>query len=355
MVIDDLVRFNDFAIQMFLRDFGPGDLAVALKGTSEELQKRFFSNMTKGVVGMIKERMGELGPVTTDDIKAVHDRMVKAAQQMDPEAATRPAAPLREDYLAIKRALTDKLAQTPFADFTLDGVADVLSELAAVARTEGILGVEELIPLSDCRLLRIGLQLSADGTERALVHSVLKSGVPNLMHEHETKYQMVVEALTAIAHNTHPALVECKLRILYETPPASIRSKKSSGKPADPGKDVSEKLRDASFQQLDLNTLTEVLTNMAWVARQEGIPALDRFAEHVDDPLMAQALRMAVEGEKSDAARAALEAQIPGLLHQHATRYTMLIEGIRLIQTGEKPDGMQKKMRSFYLSGFSKK
>jgi len=33
----------------------------------------------------------------------------------------------------------------------------------------------------------------------------------------------------------------------------------------------------------------------------------------------------------------------------------MLIEGIHLIQTGEKPDGMKKKMRSFYLSGSSNK
>ncbi len=81
-------------------------------------------------------------------------------------------------------------------------------------------------------------------------------------------------------------------------------------------------------------------------------PALEdeQQAREPDEDLLAQGLRMTIDGEEEGRIRRTLETRIPGLLHKHETRYRMVSEGIMLIQGGCKPEEVVEKMRAFYTS-----
>src|SRR5919202_4758282 len=62
-VFDDLVRLDDRSLQRALREADGQDLALALRGTSEELQQRIFSNQATRAAKALKEEMEIGGPV----------------------------------------------------------------------------------------------------------------------------------------------------------------------------------------------------------------------------------------------------------------------------------------------------
>ena len=70
-VFDDIAKLTDREIQMILREVDSKDLAVALKGGSEELQARIFGNVSERVGTMLKEEMEFSGPVRMSDVEDV--------------------------------------------------------------------------------------------------------------------------------------------------------------------------------------------------------------------------------------------------------------------------------------------
>ena len=60
-VFEDIVTLNGRSIQRFLREVDNSQLAVALKGTSEQVQNIIFSNMSKRMAEMIKEDIEYMG------------------------------------------------------------------------------------------------------------------------------------------------------------------------------------------------------------------------------------------------------------------------------------------------------
>ena len=56
-VFDDIAKLTDREIQMILREVDAKDLAIALKGASQEVMERIFSNVSVRVGTMIKEEM----------------------------------------------------------------------------------------------------------------------------------------------------------------------------------------------------------------------------------------------------------------------------------------------------------
>ena len=53
-VFEDILLLDDRAIQRVLRDVDNGDLAIALKGSNEEVQNSIFNNLSKRLAVMIK-------------------------------------------------------------------------------------------------------------------------------------------------------------------------------------------------------------------------------------------------------------------------------------------------------------
>ncbi len=82
-VFDDIVKLTDREIQMMLREVDTKDLAVALKGASEELKDRILGNVSERVGTMIKEEMQFSGPVRKSDVEDVQLRVVQTVRQLE--------------------------------------------------------------------------------------------------------------------------------------------------------------------------------------------------------------------------------------------------------------------------------
>ena len=65
---DDLVRLDAGGIQMLLRQVEKDQLAMALKGASDDVKELFFSNMSERAGKMMREDMEALGAVRLKDV-----------------------------------------------------------------------------------------------------------------------------------------------------------------------------------------------------------------------------------------------------------------------------------------------
>lgn len=82
-VFDDIANLTDREIQMILREVDTKDLAVALKGASEEMQERVLSNMSDRVGTMLREEMQFSGPTRMSDVEEVQLRIVQTVRQLE--------------------------------------------------------------------------------------------------------------------------------------------------------------------------------------------------------------------------------------------------------------------------------
>jgi flagellar motor switch protein FliG len=81
-VFEDLKKLDSGGIQTLLRAVEKSDLAVALKGASDELRALFFSNMSERASKILKEDMAAMGPVRLKDVDAAQARMVLTAKDL---------------------------------------------------------------------------------------------------------------------------------------------------------------------------------------------------------------------------------------------------------------------------------
>ncbi len=75
-VFEDILLLDDRAIQRVLRDVDNNDLAIACKGSTEEVQNAIFSNMSKRLAEMIREDMEFMGPVRMKDVEEAQQKIV---------------------------------------------------------------------------------------------------------------------------------------------------------------------------------------------------------------------------------------------------------------------------------------
>ena len=59
---EDLIKMEDRVLQKVLENVHRSTLALALKGTSDELQAKVFQNLSKHAAARIREEMEILGP-----------------------------------------------------------------------------------------------------------------------------------------------------------------------------------------------------------------------------------------------------------------------------------------------------
>ncbi|KUK13723.1 MAG: Flagellar motor switch protein FliG, partial [bacterium 42_11] len=82
-VFEDVVLLDDRALQRVLREVDMKDLALALKGASEEVREKFFKNMSKRAAQMLKEDMEYMGPVRVRDVEDAQQRIVNIIRQLE--------------------------------------------------------------------------------------------------------------------------------------------------------------------------------------------------------------------------------------------------------------------------------
>ncbi|MGE4282499.1 MAG: flagellar motor switch protein FliG [Clostridia bacterium] len=82
-VFDDIITLDSRSIQRFLREVDNNQLAMALKGSNEEVQKIIFTNMSKRLVEMIKEDMEFMGPVRLRDVEEAQQKIVNIIRKLE--------------------------------------------------------------------------------------------------------------------------------------------------------------------------------------------------------------------------------------------------------------------------------
>ena len=79
---DDLVRLDPSGIQLLLRQVEKDQLAMALKGASEDVKELFFSNMSERAGKMMREDMEAMGAVRLKDVDEAQSGVVITAKDL---------------------------------------------------------------------------------------------------------------------------------------------------------------------------------------------------------------------------------------------------------------------------------
>lgn len=84
-VFEDVQLLDDRSMQRVLKEVDTKELAMALKGASEELQEKFFRNMSSRAAEMIREDMQFMGPIRLKDVEEVQQRIVDVIRRLEEE------------------------------------------------------------------------------------------------------------------------------------------------------------------------------------------------------------------------------------------------------------------------------
>ena len=82
-VFEDILTLDNRSIQTVLRqDVDNRELAIALKGSSDEVQNVIYSNLSKRLASMIKEEMEFMGPVRKSDVEEAQQKIVNIIRKL---------------------------------------------------------------------------------------------------------------------------------------------------------------------------------------------------------------------------------------------------------------------------------
>ncbi|WP_407921083.1 flagellar motor switch protein FliG [Acetivibrio mesophilus] len=82
-VFEDILSLDNRSIQRFLREVDNNQLAIALKGTNEEVQSKIYANMSKRMVEMVKEDIEFMGPVRIKDVEEAQQKIVNIIRKLE--------------------------------------------------------------------------------------------------------------------------------------------------------------------------------------------------------------------------------------------------------------------------------
>ena len=82
-VFEDIINLDSTSIQRFIREIDNNELAIALKGATEEVASVIYSNMSKRMAEMIKEDMEYMGPVRLRDVEESQQKIVNIIRKLE--------------------------------------------------------------------------------------------------------------------------------------------------------------------------------------------------------------------------------------------------------------------------------
>src|SRR5262245_668889 len=98
-VFDDLATVEESGIREIVNRADKKTLTVALKGASETIRTRFFANMSKRAVDLMKEEMEMLGAVRLREVEKAQQEMVGIARKLEEEGLITTGAGAGEPYV----------------------------------------------------------------------------------------------------------------------------------------------------------------------------------------------------------------------------------------------------------------
>lgn len=82
-VFEDIIGLDDRSIQQVLREVDSKDLALALKGASEDVKKKIFKNMSERAANILREDMDFMGPVRLRNVEEAQQRIVNTIRRLE--------------------------------------------------------------------------------------------------------------------------------------------------------------------------------------------------------------------------------------------------------------------------------
>jgi flagellar motor switch protein FliG len=82
-VFEDIVKLDDRAMQVIIREVDQEDLRLGLKGASEEIKQTFFRNMSERAVEVLKEDLEMMGAVKLRDVESARRRVIGVVHRLD--------------------------------------------------------------------------------------------------------------------------------------------------------------------------------------------------------------------------------------------------------------------------------
>ena len=98
-VFDDLVHIEETGIREIVNRADKKTLTIALKGAAEKIRERFFSNMSKRAVDLMKEEMEVLGAVRLREVEKAQQEIVAIARKLEEEGLITTGASAGEAYV----------------------------------------------------------------------------------------------------------------------------------------------------------------------------------------------------------------------------------------------------------------
>ncbi len=82
-VFEDLNLIDDRGIQRVLKEIDTKDMAMALKGASQQNKDKFFHNMSERASLLIKEDMNFMGPVRMREVETAQQKIVNIVRKLE--------------------------------------------------------------------------------------------------------------------------------------------------------------------------------------------------------------------------------------------------------------------------------
>ena len=82
-VFEDIVQLDDRAVQLVLRQVDSHDLALALKGSGEEVMNKIKRNISKRAAQMLQEEIDYMGPVRLRDVEEAQQKIVAEIRRLE--------------------------------------------------------------------------------------------------------------------------------------------------------------------------------------------------------------------------------------------------------------------------------
>lgn len=82
---EDLSEIDDRGIQILLKELSSEEISLALKGASDVIKKRIFTNMSKRAAAMLKEDLEAMGRVKLSDVQQAQTKIAMIAKQLGDE------------------------------------------------------------------------------------------------------------------------------------------------------------------------------------------------------------------------------------------------------------------------------
>jgi len=82
-VFEDLMKLDDRSVQLILREVETKDLALALKGASEEVKEKIFKNISKRAAQLLQDELEYMGPVRIKDVEEAQQKIINVVRRLE--------------------------------------------------------------------------------------------------------------------------------------------------------------------------------------------------------------------------------------------------------------------------------